>query len=97
MEISKYIPIGYKNRIDRFTLVERTGLDDRENRRLIQKSDAPIVCLDGGYFIPGPDELDKKQYYIRQEKKRAFAILKKLKKFNMIDGQMTIDEVLGIG
>ena len=63
MDIRDYIP-EYPGKIDRFELMDRTGLTDRKNRALIAKAvteGTPICNLGEGYFITYDSEIMKRQ------------------------------------
>lgn len=81
MNILDYIPTGSGNAVSRAALCRMTGMDDRSVRREIAKSrEAACICNDqenGGYYLPETAG-DAERYY-RQEKKRALAILKRLR------------------
>jgi hypothetical protein len=71
---------GRKNAVSRIELMNRTGMPDRKNRRIIealQNKGVPIVNMqDGrGYFIA--ETLEEVTHYINQERARAMKIIKK--------------------
>lgn len=83
IEIEKFVPVGYKNRVSRDYLARITRISDRNVRLAIEKSPVPIVNADGGYFIPGnsKEDREKAKIYVLQEQKRVRAIQCKLRKF----------------
>ena len=80
MDIRQFIP-EYPETIDRVQLMDKTGLTDRENRRLIAKAAAdgtPICNLGEGYFITNDPAIMRRQAKvhwsrIKSELKRARA------------------------
>ena len=52
--IAEVVPVGHANAVSRKYLSSKTGLSDRMLRRAIERSDAPIINLGYGYFIPDP-------------------------------------------
>ena len=93
IDISDLIPIGQENAISRKDLTnkclsyglidERTKDPDRCMRNLLTKAkeNHAIINLQdgGGYFQPGPNDLNSLNWYIQQEQRRAVAIFKPLR------------------
>lgn len=87
INISDYIPTGYRNRISRELLIYKTGYSDRTIREMIAESEDLIINVDKGYFIPDETciydrELTAK--YFEREMKRAEAVLKKMGKYKVM-------------
>ena len=78
MNIIDFIPYGKENAVDRFRLMELTGLPDRRVRKLIQEArnngEMILNAQDGaGYYISDDAEELKRQY--RSNRNRAMSIL----------------------
>lgn len=76
------IPFGKENAIDRFALMEKMGLSDRNTRRLIEDArNAGLFIInnsDGrGYYQT--TDLDEMERSYRQDRKRALSILRRQK------------------
>lgn len=81
IDIATIIPIGHENAVSRKYLVTKTGLKDRAIRKAIEISDAPIINLGYGYFIPDEnDPIDQSEAiaYCAQERARAQTIINKM-------------------
>lgn len=87
MDITEFIPVGYKNRVSRQYLARATRTSDRFVRKAIESSEEPIISADGGYFIPGKNRTDQNlaRVYYLQEKARIKSLQKKLKKYKKFD------------
>lgn len=110
--IENYIPFGYKNRINRYTLSAITHKSDRKNRKEMEDAlldrGVLIVNIDNGYFRPDgseEDNLKAKAYLFREQartsscSKRCKAILKCLtpkKEYELSQNQISLKE-FGIG
>lgn len=106
MDITNFIGVGKENAVDRFRLMDLTGLPDRRVRKLIQEArergEIIINAQDGaGYYISDDISELRKQYHAN--KNRAMSILRQQKylrrKIHEAESkdQMTIDEVAGDG
>lgn len=77
MHIEDYIPLGYRNKIDRISLEIRTGLSDRANRKLIEEAMMErcirIANVGNGYFRPdgSPEDNLRWREYCMKELKRT--------------------------
>lgn len=102
MNITDFIGVGRENAVDRFQLMERTGLPDRRVRKLIQEArDRGEIILnaqDGrGYYLSNDVGELKRQY--RTNRRRALSVLRQQKylrrKIKEAENkeQMTIEEV----
>jgi len=82
MNIIEYIPKGYENAISRKTLCNKTGLNDRVVRGLIEEARRNTIIIsnnDGsGYWIypDNPTEHEKNMLnrYVKQQESRAKSI-----------------------
>ena len=83
MKIEDYIPEGRANAISREELVLRTGLPDRQVRKMIEtarETGCIINLQDGeGYYIPTKEERIDVQTWYRAQRSRAIGVLKSLK------------------
>ena len=80
--IENYIPVGYENAVTLETLMEMTGLSNRQVRDLIANSDELILNLqDGkGYFRFDPQSKAERAFaeqYVAQEKSRGWSVLRR--------------------
>lgn len=89
IDIATIIPVGHANAVSRKYLVAKTGLKDRAIRKAIEISDAPIINLGYGYFIPDendPVDQSEAMAYCAQERARAQTIVNKMMaKFSRYD------------
>ena len=82
MNIIDYIPKGYKNAISRKMLCQKTGLEDRVVRALIEEARRETIIIsnnDGsGYWLfpDNPTEAEERmlQRYVKQQESRAKSI-----------------------
>ena len=82
MEITHFIPKGFENAISRKELCERTGLQDRVVRGLIEEARRETIIIsnnDGsGYWIypedPTEHEKDLLRKFVKQQESRAKSI-----------------------
>ena len=88
INIVKYIPYGKDNAISRQELCDKTGLNDRTMRDLINQARKRAVIIniqDGnGYFRPTKDDIAEVKKFKRQEENRAkevFSCLQPVRKF----------------
>lgn len=80
-DIVQVIPVGRNNAVSRKYLVSKTGMCDRAVRQAIADSDAPIINLGYGYFVPDAnDETDMTEMrsYYAQEIQRVESLQGKL-------------------
>ena len=102
MKITDFIGIGRENAVDRFQLMERTGLPDRRVRKLIQEArergEIIINAQDGrGYYIS--DDVGEMKRQLASNRSRAMSVLRQLKylrrKIREAENkdQITIEEV----
>lgn len=80
-KIDEYIPVGRKNAISRKQLETYTGSTDRMNRIAIQKSEAKIINIGNGYYIPDmndPVDVSELQVYLASEYAKAMTSINKL-------------------
>jgi len=80
MNIVYFIPEGRENAIPRAELRQRTGLNDREMREMIERARRNGYIIlnmqDGrGYFRPTPDEIIEIEKQYKQNDRRAKSIL----------------------
>lgn len=79
MNIADYIPTGSEHAIDRETLVNITGLNDRMVRRLIKESDELIISGGKGYFKPSSRDRWLVHRVSLREKSRAYHMSRNIK------------------
>lgn len=97
MNIVDYIPKGKENAISRERLRQKTGLEDRQMRRMIAdaRRDTCIINDQKGRGYYRPDNKAEAERYIRQEEHRAKTIFMNLqgaKKYrDNMDNQMYFD------
>ena len=82
MDIKSFIPVGHENAVTIDTLMDMTGMTNRDVRRAIANSESIILNLqDGkGYFRMNPRTKAERAFaekYSAQEKSRGWAVLRK--------------------
>lgn len=81
IDMTEFIPTGYKNGLTRMDLRIITGMRDRQVRRSIEwTSDnvEPIYSYDGKYFrVRDKKDLVYAEAYVRREKGKAKALAKR--------------------
>ena len=82
MNITDFIGTGRENAVDRFQLMERTGLPDRTVRKLIQEArergEIIINAQDGaGYYLT--DDVGEMKRQLASNRSRAMSVLRQQK------------------
>ena len=82
MNITDFIGTGKENAVDRFQLMERTGLSDRAVRKLIQEArergEIIINAQDGaGYYLT--DDVGEMKRQLASNRSRALSVLRQQK------------------
>lgn len=100
--IENFIFSGYEKAVNREYLISRTGLNDREIRRMISEAvkyrNVPIVNVGSGYFIYDGSSRDKEaleRYYARESRKARsiFDRLQTIKRVINFDENQEVLEV----
>lgn len=87
MKILQYIPIGIENKISTLSLIEKTGLTQRQVCKEVEKErikgNVILSSSSGGYWLPDMDNPDTKQqlekYIAFMQSKNTFATTKSAK------------------
>ena len=84
IDMTEYIPTGYKNGMSRLDLRITTGLSDRVLRNAIEWTSEriePIYSYNGRYFrVRNSNDIPYAEDYIRRERGRAKTIARRARK-----------------
>ena len=99
VDMTQYVPRGYRNGISRDSLRELTGFRDREMRKCIEWTNQHIETVysyNGRYFLYGGREDDYYcKHYYNTERNRAITQNQKVRRMRGMWGEKKQDQTPG--